>query len=63
MVGGQQSWDKYCQVGKFQWKMPEIAGMANTPKITEVAILAFMNKMKLKHVKLTLTRNFILQKK
>ena len=32
-----QGWDKYCPAGKFQWKMPEIAGMANTPKITEVA--------------------------
>ena len=32
-----QGWDKYCPAGKFQWKMPEIAGMANTLKITEVA--------------------------
>ena len=33
----RQGWDKYCPAGKFQWKMPEIAGMANTQKITEVA--------------------------
>ena len=32
-----QGWDKYCPTGKFQWKIPENAGMANTPKITEVA--------------------------
>ena len=32
-----QGWDKYCPAGKFQWKMPENAGTANTPKITEVA--------------------------
>ena len=33
----EQGWDKYCPAGKFQWKMPDNAGMANTPKITEVA--------------------------
>ena len=33
----RQGWDKYCPAGKFQWKMPDNAGMANTPKITEVA--------------------------
>ena len=32
-----QGWDEHCQAGKFQWKMPENSGMANTPKITEVA--------------------------
>ena len=32
-----QGWDEYCPAGKFQWKMPENSGMANTPKITEVA--------------------------
>ena len=32
-----QGWDKYCPADKFQWKMPEKASMANTPKITEVA--------------------------
>ena len=32
-----QGWDKYCPAGKYQWKMPENAGMANTQKITEVA--------------------------
>ena len=32
-----QGWDKYCPAGKFQWKMPDNAGTANTPKITEVA--------------------------
>ena len=33
----KQGWDNYCPAGKFQWKMPEKAGTANTPKITEVA--------------------------
>ena len=33
----KQGWDKYCPAGKFQWKMPENAGTANTKKITEVA--------------------------
>ena len=33
----EQGWDEYCPAGKFQWKMPENSGMANTPKITEVA--------------------------
>ena len=33
----EQGWDKYCPAGKFQWKMPDNAGTANTPKITEVA--------------------------
>ena len=32
-----QGWDKYCPAGKFQWKMMDNAGTANTPKITEVA--------------------------
>ena len=31
-----QGWDKYYPAGKFQWEMPDNAGMANTPKITEV---------------------------
>ena len=33
----KQGWDKYCPDCKFQWKMPDNAGTANTPKITEVA--------------------------
>ena len=37
IVIAKQGWDEYCPVGKFQWKMPENSGMANTPKITEVA--------------------------
>ena len=36
-VCGYQGWDEFCPAGKFQWKMPENSGMANTPKITEVA--------------------------
>ena len=32
-----QGWDKFFPAGKFQWKMPDNAGRANTPKITEVA--------------------------
>ena len=32
-----QGWDKYCPAGKFHRKMPEIAGTANTLKITEFA--------------------------
>ena len=32
-----QGLDKYCPASKFQWKMPDNAGTANTPKITEVA--------------------------
>ena len=32
-----QGLDKYCPAGKFQWKMPDNAGTANTPEITEVA--------------------------
>ena len=36
-MGKPQGWDKYCAAGKFQWKMPDNAGTANTPKITEVA--------------------------
>ena len=30
-----QGWDKYCPVGKFQWKMPDNAGKANTRKTSE----------------------------
>ena len=37
IIGFVQGWDEYCPAGKFQWNMPEISGMANTPKITEVA--------------------------
>ena len=32
-----QGWDKYCLAGKFQSKMLDNTGRANTPKITEVA--------------------------
>ena len=47
-----QGWDKYCPAGKFQWKILDNAGMANTPKITEVANTGNnMNKIELKHPK------------
>ena len=36
-MSGRQGRDNYCPAGKFQWKMPDNAGMANTPKIIEVA--------------------------
>ena len=32
-----QGLDKFCPAGKFQWKKPDNAGMANTLKVTEVA--------------------------